>query len=494
MPSGSKSDAAKKKGQRTEMEEMEAEMIALRENKNLAGGMLLPWLHAVGMQVFSKSFYRELYWGIIIMFFLFGWWSSIMVSLVMGSIAFLASFKRRGRPDGIPLAPKGIDVLLGRPLQASKEVPGLHSNNNVTITTFRDTYVLAYRQSDVHFPSGATRLVVAHSKDLNDWSIEWTYANGCDLREMLLFEVKGKLMLYFFSLKPEHGQFKPIHVYYTVSGDGKLWAEPKEVCYSGEVPWEIKTYGTGDDAICYKSSYLGDHYGTKDIIVLFEQSRDGLKWEPVPPCSKESSSVYRGGVSEVSFEFTTAGDLVAIGRVEDGDSTGFGSQLFYAKKGALGSWTPLKVCVPWRFDSPRLASISQGEILLFARYAPLKFHLAPSWLEFHYQKVVNLVTCSLACKSAAVYRLAPYEEWGDNGENAVQLVRCFENSAGDTGFFSIVRELGSSTASSVSGWVVANYTSTTCHSHAPWIYGQMMPSHVFVFRCQALSIGEGKAS
>lgn len=468
----------------TEMEKMEAEMIAMREDTNLAGGSLLPWIHWLGMQIMSKSFYSQLFWGMALLFLLCRWWWSIIVTLIAGLLSYLASFKRPQRPAGIPPAPLSVDVMLGRAIQVSTDVPGLHSNNNVTITTFRDTYVLAYRQSDVHFPSGKTRLVLAHSKDLNNWSIEWTYTNGCDLREMLLFEIRGKLMLYFFSLKPAHGQFKPLHVFYTTSGDGRSWAEPKEVCYSGEVPWEIKVYGTGDDAVAYKSSYLGDHYGTKDILVLFEQSRDGVKWEPVPPCT-DSSSVYRGGISEVSFEFTPAGDLVAIGRLEDGDKTGFGSQLFYAKKGALGAWTHLKVAIPWRFDSPRLASISQGEILLFGRYAPLKYQLAPSWVDFGWQKIINLVTCSIGWKSAAVYRLAPWQEWGEAGENAIQFIRCFENSAGDTGFFSIVRELGSSN----NGWVVANYTSTVCHSHAPWIYGQMMPSHVFVFRCQALNVG-----
>jgi len=280
-----------------------------------------------------------------------------------------------------------------------------------------------------------------------------------------------------------HGQFKPLHVFYTTSQDGSSWAAPKEVCYEGEVPWEIKVYGTGADTVAYKTSYLGDHYGTKDVLVLFEQSKDGVNWEP---CG-DSSTVYRGGISEVSFEFTSAGDLVAIGRNEDGDATGFGTQLFHARKGNLGSWTALQVSLPWRFDSPRLASSSDGEILLFARYAPNPYQLAPGWIPFPQQKVLNLVLCSLLPKAAAVYRLAPSEEWGKHGKGAVQLIRCFEQSASDTGFFSVTREAGSD----ADGWVVANYTATTCHSHAPWIYGQMTPSHIFVFRCRAISVKSG---
>jgi len=292
-------------------------------------------------------------------------------------------------------------------------------------------------------------------------------------------------MLYFFSLVGKAHRFQPLHVFCTTSTDGKSWDEPKKVCYGGEVPWEIKVYGEGQHQVAYKSSYLGDHYGTEDVYVLFEQSKDGVTWEPVPPCTKDSSAVYRGGISEVSFEFTRSGDLVAIGRNEDGDSTGFGSQLFFAKKGELGAWTALKVCVPWRFDSPRLAAAGNGEILLFARYAPNRYWLAPTWLSFLHQKALNLVLCSATCKGAAVYRLAPHEDWGETGEGAVQMIRAFEGSAGDTGFFSVVQEHGKDTDS----WVVANYTSTTCHSHAPWIYGQMQPSHIYVFRCRAISIG-----
>eukprot|EP00929_Paragymnodinium_shiwhaense_P075723 TRINITY_DN38753_c0_g1_i1.p1 TRINITY_DN38753_c0_g1~~TRINITY_DN38753_c0_g1_i1.p1 ORF type:complete len:534 (+),score=80.92 TRINITY_DN38753_c0_g1_i1:163-1602(+) len=476
--------APKNKKAMTEMQRAEQEMKDLQDDATLAGSSLLSHLHWLGMQIFSKSLYRECFWALFAICFFFVSWTSALVCVVAGILATLASYKKPARPAGIPLAPQSLDVLLGRPIQVSRDVPSLHSNNNVSVTTFKGAYVLAYRQSDVHFPSGKTQVVVAHSKDLCSWSVEWTYANGCDLREVLLFEMAGKLMLYFFSLKPANSQFKPLHVFYTTSDDGISWAEPKKVCYEGEVPWEIKVYGSGADTIAYKSSYLGDHYGTKDVLVLFEQSKDGINWKPVPPCT-DSSGVYKGGICEVSFEFTKSGDLVAIGRNEDGDSTGFGTQLFYAKKGSLGKWTHLKVSLPWRFDSPRLALGGCGEVLLFARYAPNRYQLAPEWLPFMRQKVVNLVACSLTPKGAAIYRLAPSEEWGDAGEGAVQLIKHFENAMSDTGFFSVTRELGSDPDS----WVVANYTSTSCHSHAPWIYGQMTPSHVYVFRCRALRIG-----
>jgi len=292
----------------------------------------------------------------------------------------------------------------------------------------------------------------------------------------------GTLLLYFFSLVPSHNSFKPLHVFYTTSSDGKEWTTPIEALRRGEVPWEIKVYG--DTA--YKASYLGDHYGTDQVLTLFEESKDGINWGPVS--GSKTSTVYRGGICEVSFEFTKGGDLVGIGRNEDGDSTGFGSQLFFAKKGDLSNWKPLTVSMPFRFDSPRMARTQSGRILLLGRYASVKYQLAPKWLPFLYQKVINLVLYSIVGgKSAAIFHIAPPEQWGEQGQDAVQLIRCFENTYGDCGFFSITPELReSSHGDERDCWVVANYASTSCQSHAPWFYGQMRPTHVYVCRCRAI--------
>jgi len=354
----------------------------------------------------------------------------------------------------------------------------------VSMVCYKGTYVLAYRKSDVHFPSGATIMKVVTSDNLETWEERYSYATGRDLREMLLFEVGGKLFLYFFSLMAEGKCFKPIHMYCSTSCDAKTWTEPKEVCRKSEVPWDIKVYREANGKeIAYKASYLGDHYGTDEVCVLFERSTDGLSWEPV---GEEGSVVYRGGVCEVAFEFTKKGDLVALGRNEDGDETGFGTQVFFAPKDNLGKWTALSVSLPWRFDSPRMIRTDggDGEILLFSRYAPNKYQLAPQWLPFMYQKVFNLVSYSCLPKSAAIYRIAPPEEWNSNGktnslkECPVQLVRFFEQAFGDTGFFSVTREK----EKKPDEWVVANYSSF-CQSHAPWIYGQTTESNIFVQRC-----------
>jgi hypothetical protein len=304
---------------------------------------------------------------------------------------------------------------------------------------------------------------------------------------MLLFEMNGKLFLYFFSLIPEGSIFKPIHMYCTVSDDARTWAAPKQVCKKSEVPWDIKVYQEEDGSqMAYKASYIGDHYGLDEVYVLFERSRDGWVWEPV---GQDGSVVYQGGVCEVAFEFTSKGDLVAIGRNEDGDATGFGTQLYFAPKDNLGKWTALKVSLPWRFDSPRMMRTDggNGEILLFSRFTWDKYQLAPSWLSFETQKVLNLILCSLTPKSAAVYRIAPPSEWSEIGSSSdvkkdscpIQLIRLFEQAFADTGFFSVAREL----SAKPDEWVVANYSST-CNSHAPWIYGQLTQTNIFVSKCR----------
>jgi len=397
--------------------------------------------------------------------------------LLGGFFATVASYKKL--PSPFPTCTQaGLDVLMGKSIQVSQESGDLHANNNVSMVSFKGEYVLAYRKSDVHFPSARTQLIIVTSKDLVHWEQTYEYHTGNDLREMLLFEMGGKLFLYFFSLVPDGKIFKPIHMYCTVSDDARKWAAPKEVCKKAEVPWDIKVYKEASGReVAYKASYLGDHYGTDEVCVLFERSYDGWAWEPI---GEEGSVVYRGGVCEVAFEFTPKGDLVAIGRNEDGDSTGFGSQLYFAPKDNLGKWTALSVSLPWRFDSPRMIRTDggDGEILLFSRYTMHKYQLAPTWLSFNSQKALNLILCSTLPKSAAVYRIAPHSEWSQDS-CPVQLIRQFEQAFADTGFFSVAREL----SKKPDDWVVANYSSS-CHSHAPWIYGQLTQTNIFVCKCK----------
>jgi len=460
------------------------------EDKKIAGGNVIPLLLGLVTEVLAKLDYKLCFWtlfGVALVpwdlhfYGLLQAFGRAALVLFGGFFAIVASYKKR--PSPFPNCSKhGLDVLMGKSIQVSEDSGHLHANNNVSMVSFKGEYVLAYRKSDVHFPSAQTKLLVVTSKDLVHWEQTYEHHTGNDLREMLLFIMGGKLFMYFFSLVPEGKIFKPIHMFGTTTDDARTWKEPVKVCKKGEVPWDIKVYKDDNGReVAYKASYLGDHYGTDDVCVLFERSYDGWVWEPI---SEDGAVVYRGGVCEVAFEFTPKGDLVAIGRNEDGDSTGFGTQLYFAPKDNLGKWTSLSVSLPWRFDSPRMIRTDggDGEILLFSRYTADKYQLAPSWLSFQAQKTLNLILCSVLPKSAAVYRIAPHSEWSEDSQAhkncPVQVIRQFEQAFGDTGFFSVARELGEKPDE----WVVANYSSS-CNSHAPWIYGQLTQTNIFVSKC-----------
>merc|ERR1712060_316441 len=115
-------------------------------------------------------------------------------------------------------------------------------------------------------------------------------------------------------------------------------------------------------------------------------------------------------------EFTSSGDLVAIGRNEDGDSTGFGSQLFFARASDLGTWQSLRISLPWRFDSPRMVRVeASGDILLFARYAYSRYDVVPKWMPRTVQLVANMFMYSVRPKTAAIFQVTDPSNWAGSG-------------------------------------------------------------------------------
>jgi hypothetical protein len=307
---------------------------------------------------------------------------------------------------------------------------------------------------------------------------------------MLLFEVKGTLYLYYCAIDSGNlGTFNVKGTRCFTSTDGIEWnvlqrkgSEDGIVCRPGELIWDVKVVMNDEnEPTIYKTSYQGGHYQTNSIVeVLFEKSQNGIDWTSCG--TSKDSVVYRGGVCEVSFEFTTEGDLVGIGRLEDGDSTGSGSQLFFASAKDLGTWSCLEHALPWRFDSPRMCRVeATGDILLFARYAYSKYTFMPEWLPIQLQTAVNMILYSVQPKTAAVYRLVEAEKWkGAKGRwdkcTPLELVRFFEHghAVSDTGFFSLAPH-----PQTKDSWYVANY-SAVAHSHAWWVSGQLADSHIYV--------------
>lgn len=412
-----------------------------------------------------------LFWLLVIFSAVFYSLVAAVIASIAGLLAWLASMKRR--PGQLAKYQGPLDLLLGRSSIASTLTPEMPANNNVSIVAYGDDLVLAYRKAETHFASASAQIIVATSKNLEDWTIAWTHLTGeDDLREVLLWELNGKLFLNFAKLEPYKRGFRSKGMHWTSTTDLKVWSDPAAMGRDTEITWDIKVREEDAGPVAYKVGYIGNHYDADALLtVIFERSTDGVSWKPVG----SDLGVYVGGVCEVSFAFTAKGDLVAIGRNEDGDHSGFGTQLFFAQADSLGTWIPLTMSLPYRFDSPRLVMM-EGELVLFARYAAEVYGCAPAWLPMNLQRMINLITYSARPKSAAAYHVCLPDAGCTWPKDPIRVIRFFEDCFGDTGFFSVAKYGNSGE------WAVANYASS-CHSHASWFYGQLSPTDVFVCRC-----------
>lgn len=83
-----------KKSVLSETAQMEEEMRKLRSDGKIAGGSVIPFLHWLGMQIFSSHLYKEAYWGIFLICLLCSCWLAAFVALLAGLLSTLASYKR----------------------------------------------------------------------------------------------------------------------------------------------------------------------------------------------------------------------------------------------------------------------------------------------------------------------------------------------------------------------------------------------------------------
>src|SRR4030095_10598730 len=153
----------------------------------------------------------------------------------------------------------------------------------------------------------------------------------------------------FFEAGSDSGQFTPVRMWRTRRLGAAQWSELELFTHPGEVPGDLKVH----DGVAYRTSYLGDHYGsgeTSDVAVFFKQSGDGTAWTNVGG----RDNVYFGGVSEVAFDFDRDGRLWAVTRNEDGDGTGFGSHVCTAPPDDLSNWDCPSQTDPERYDSPEM--------------------------------------------------------------------------------------------------------------------------------------------
>ncbi len=350
-------------------------------------------------------------------------------------------------------------AVLGEPkwLIPSSHLPkGLFpraSNNNVDLHFFHGRLYLAWRTAPTHFASTETKMQIISSDDDGErWRLEKTIEMGCDMREPSFTVIGDVLRFQFFQAGSDPVAFTPITQWRTTLKADGTWSELESWGPDEEISWNVKLRG----GALWRTSYAGTHYdlgATPDIRVSFTRSTDGTTWSNV----KGDGVVYRGGVSEVAFEFAADGSLWAVTRNEDGDSTGFGSHVCTAPKDDLGTWACSARSNPQRYDSPKMFRHGDELYLVARRDVGGQFDENRADLSFADQQRLYLLDYWYRPKRTALYRI-------NQETHAIEWVLDFPSS-GDTAFPSVIRV-------DAHRWLIANYTSPLDDLNTSWVDGQ----------------------
>jgi hypothetical protein len=334
------------------------------------------------------------------------------------------------------------------------------SNNNLSVALHDDRLYLAWRTAPSHFASARARLQVISSPDMGQsWVKETEIALGRDLREPFLLSIGGRLRLYFAELGANPLAFEPGALWRTEREAPGRWAAPVKWGEPGEMAWDFKVRR----GRAWVTSYGGKHYRVTpgQIAARFRSSSDGVNWTDV---GRANVPVYRGGVSEISFEFEPSGRLWAVTRNEDGDGSGFGSHVVTAPPEAPGAWQFPARSAPERYDSPRL--FRHGRDLYLVARRDLGPPIGTRWERVPdlFRKLFIWQTYWLRPKRTTLYRL---------DTEARRIVPLLDlPSAGDTAFPSVAR-LGPD------DFLIANYTSDLSQADETWLSGQLRPTKIY---------------
>jgi hypothetical protein len=335
------------------------------------------------------------------------------------------------------------------------------SNNNVALARYQDRIYVGFRTGKTHFASASTKMYIISTSDGLNWQEELDLSLDADVREPHFLVTEDTLRFYYFKAGTNMAAFEPekINMIYRIGP--QVWSEAVEIMDKGEVHWSMKAR----NGKYYATSYLGSHYqvfGKSQVELKFRESKDGVAWHEIG----DSSAVYEGGVSEVDFEFSREGDLWAVGRLEDGDFSGFGSQIFFASKDSLDQWHHLSQANREAYMSPKIFRHGDDIYLVARRQLGKKpFGFASKILGMPIRRMANWVNYSLSPKTTAIFRLNTLKK-------SIEHVRDLPG-AGDTALPSILR-LGKDR------FLLANYSSNPKHHNRTWLKGQLNPTYIYL--------------
>ena len=352
----------------------------------------------------------------------------------------------------------------------------LPSNNCVGIAYYDGRLFMGWRNAPSHFASDLTHIFIISSQDFcKTWDFENSIYMGTDMREPFFLNFQGQLIFSFFQAGTDPIAFQPQHLFRIVRNGFQDWTAPQIWGDPGEIAWELKVR----NGKAWMTSYIGNHYraGPSDISVRFKSSTDGFNWTPVYP---SDHAVYTGGVSEVGYDFDQNQNLWAVGRNEDGDTSGFGSFLANASSDRLGDWQMPATANPNRYDSPRMFRHGKDLYLVARHDLGTPYGDILKKVPYDLRKWLLLAEYSVAApKRTALYKINTVTK---NVDWLYDLP-----SAGDTAFPSILR-LGADS------FLIANYTSPLEHTKWNWTTGQTSKEGTDVYFIQINFVPNGNSA
>ena len=320
------------------------------------------------------------------------------------------------------------------------EITPAASNNNVDIHFFQDRLFIAWRSSPTHFAGDETTMWIMSSADQGaTWEYETHIAMDADVREPRFVSSEDMLQFSYFEAGTNPAAFEPKQLWRIFRQAGQ-WSSPEVFGEEKSVLWDIK-YRNG---LFYMTTYDGGHYSADEpVYVRFWSSLDGIDWSFV----NGKEAVYVGGVSEVAFEFDSVGNLWAVGRNEDGDETGAGTQICFAPVQDLSAWECLQHSDPERYDSPEM--FRHGDQIYLLGRIDRGGTFGPDG---------DLISYSLRPKGFGLFRL-------NQDSFTLELINELPG-VGDTSFPSVRRV-------SENHFLFANYTSPLDDPDISWFEAQM---------------------
>jgi hypothetical protein len=359
-------------------------------------------------------------------------------------------------------APAHTDKIIVAPSDAMPpEVESQTAHNNLDIIWHEGRLFFAFRTGPSHFASPDIVMWIVSTTDHQTWRYEGTIALGTDVREPRFVSVGGRLWLYYAILGTRPTEFRPQGtqaIEYLGPGE---WGEPVDSFEQGFIPWRVERVGDGVRLIGYTGGDNIYEMNGEPLTVHWLTSNNGLDWSPVVP---GQPVVLTGGVSETAYAQLEDGTLIAVGRNEAGDETGFGSSVCRAEADAIGDWRCQND--PRKYDSPMMFQHADRIWLVGRRHVTEDGHFDLM------QRDLSMSEQNLQYQAAYWTKPKRCALWEVDPASLVVSHVLDLPTAGDTCFASAVKLEGNQ-------YLLYDYSSSTDDPDIAWYEGQTGPTHIY---------------